>query len=129
MDRDTEITRMLLWFKAQLPPHEIGYWRFEFAPYPKLALNTDDRSIPAAHVMGNGMIVGYGACARCGKRIELERWANYSAYDNPESIAQGIERAQRAIRQKAEKAGECWGDVPRIPNPSPFVAVLDGVGQ
>jgi hypothetical protein len=131
---EAKVERMLLWFESQLPPHELGEWRFEAQEHPALLV---DETVGMHFISPGswGQLLGEAYCARCRMRVELPRIGNFSlhaeeedlrlAVDYPTLTRQAvIDKAKTWMNRMAAQAGPCWGDVPEAPNTSEW-AVLD----
>lgn len=135
-----QMQRMLLWFRAQLPSHELGHWQFQRQPHATVLVNDESRfaSIPVGGQVGgfgDALLVGSGSCIRCGKQFKLAHIGNHSLYPEEEqdrlseefptlTTPAKIEEAKEWLRRDAERDGECWGDVPRVPDQSRSRVVL-----
>lgn len=122
-----KLDRMLLWFEASLPGHDIGGWFFEVEPDRRTLV--DERPgtrIDPPNYGRTGILAGYGECLRCGRRFDLPRCGNFSVHDDAEqerlardhpslTHAGLIATAKKWILKDAERAGKCWGGIPDAP--------------
>jgi hypothetical protein len=135
-DHKRKVARMLLWFEAQLPEHDVGGWVFEIEP--KRIPLVDDRPKRRVHTSPGvaGLLVGHGTCSRCGMQFDLERCGNFGVWDDAsqdrlardcpsETHAGVIATAKEWIVRAAKRAGKCWGDVPQLEEKPRSVIVLD----
>lgn len=111
-DKD-KLQRMLLWFEASLPEHEIGEWVFEVEP-TRLPLVDEETGVTKIRdTFRTGVIVGHGTCIQCRCRFELERWGNYAVYPNCDHD-EILNKAKISIINTAKRSGKCWGNVPKM---------------
>ena len=109
-----ELRRVLAAFKADLPPHELGYWRItsqatevvvEYDPAPHYSY------MPDLYEGERVKIRGHAQCVRCGKRFEIPNIGNFTTSED--RIDTAIASAKEWVERIAERDGPCWGDVPR----------------
>lgn len=108
----SELERMLASFKAQLPPHELGYWYIESQP-EATTIENDEPPREARTVYSGGDMVqirGHAVCVRCGKQYKIPGYGNFHC--SPERIEVTIAEAKAWVARDADKDGPCWGDVP-----------------
>jgi len=125
MDEKEKIQRMLLWFEAQLPEHDMGEWLMEIRPHREIVLD-ETNTMRAGGIKSYGLLVGIGRCLRCRSEFIFdEPWGNYCVSDpsEQEQLAKEyptltteykIEEMKGLVQKKAQKSGKCWGDVPKI---------------
>lgn len=112
-----ELRRILTAFKADLPPHQLGYWRItkqatedvvEYEKAPGYSYMVD----PFA---GERFLIrGKADCVRCGKTFRIPDIGNFTAF--ADSIDETIATAKEWVERIAERDGPCWGDIPEPPS-------------
>jgi hypothetical protein len=114
MDEQTEIRRMLLQFKADLPPHDLSEWKLQAQPLPP-AIEIEGGPIYPFTVLPDRTryrIEGWANCARCGQRFSVPSIGNASTIFE-EDIQSTAEKMKEWVRREATLSGPCWGDVPK----------------
>ena len=106
-----EMERMLLWFKAQLPPHDLAGWYIAKQPVPEVIEDTTGY-IRVPRSPGKWWIRGYALCGRCHRQFDIPGLGNATALDG-DWIERTVEAMKKWVRRDAANAGPCWGDVPK----------------
>lgn len=117
--------RMLAAFKADLPPHEFGWYitkqSDEFLVEDTTGYNW--ASPPSWRLDGWFTIKGYAVCTRCGARFNI----THPFRTDENGLAAAVEKAKEHTLKIAVRE-PCWGDVPKAPRDySESYAVMDGV--
>jgi hypothetical protein len=122
--------RRMLAFEADLPSHELGYWKIERQNDPVTIENDDPPRVTRLSQDGVGWRIGGEAqCIRCGKRYEIPLIGNFhcSFEWTQEWEDSFIARAAEWVARIAERDGPCWGDVPQPPETPTYIAVMDAL--
>lgn len=113
--RDIEMRRMLLAFKAWLPPHDLEWTSIEACPTPP-PVCIEGGPMFAGGVKGpdTHRIRGRATCRRCKHDWRIPDIGNAIAFD-ASSIDSTVETMKAWVQREADRS-ECWGDVPQVSN-------------
>lgn len=130
--RDVQLTRILAWFKTQLPPHDVGAWSFEIHPQLWMLRGGEGYSMRSQKPTAHAYLFARARCLRChhpfSVGFESDVYAGragvyISDQTNAEDLAKAEATARERIEKDAERAGECWGHVPHVPERPNYVIV------
>lgn len=121
---DAELDRMLLWFKAQLPPHDLE-WNLTAHPLGDPWV-IEGYNGGAGIMLGRGgiQVRGNGRCRRCGRAFEVTKFGNSIAFGE-DDLPRVVEKMKMWVEREAE-GDPCWGDVPDLLGDFGAIAVMDG---